>query len=220
MRSGAAIALLIAGCTPTPAFVLADTPETLGKRDVALSGGAGVGLGGSGGSPITEAGGMARVRVGVGGNQEVSMEAAAVGGSNWSVAGRVGWKLAPLDRLALLVGAGATVTNGNWPAVGGDVSLVTATLPRPHRLYGGVRLTVGVPARSDPYSDGGLTFAAILPVGGAFAPHPNLRMFLEGGFIASVSTIHNIDQRLTGLERVGFYGGYLAFIPTGIFRRR
>lgn len=226
MRALAVAALALGACTPPPPFVLAETAEPLPARAVSLTlaGGAG-GAGGS--STVAPAGGtIARVRVGVGHGQEVGLEGGAYftgrpnDGAIYGV-GKLSWKLQLLSHMALLAGAGVSWIGGAV-GVGGDFGGVWSTGPlggRPIRVYGGLRGTLAIPARRDPYDGGGITGGGVLSTGLAWAPTPAWRLYLEAGAIGGGSVNHGAFNAPSARDYFGWAGGYGALAVSRAWTR-
>jgi hypothetical protein len=133
VRRLVAAALTLAACTPPPPFLLAETAETLPARAVSVTIGGGGGAAG-GSSEVTQAGGaIARVRVGIGHQQEVGIEGGAYfagkpGDGNVYGVGKLGWKLQLRRHAAILAGVGASWI-GRTAGIGGDLGCVLSTGP-------------------------------------------------------------------------------------------
>jgi hypothetical protein len=175
---------------PTP-LELGETAPALDRGDVSLTGQAGYGSGAdrilavSGSGPAV----AARVRVGVGGDQEVGLEGlwgsvTTSGNAFHQYDGQFGgakasYKRAIVPWFAVVAGAGFG-TSHTGTSVGGDVAtLVSMTgVVRP---YAGVRL--GFAARVTGDGAGGPVFA--VPVGICLQPHPAVGLFAEAGAFSS-----------------------------------
>lgn len=215
------LGLAAGGCAPTlPPFVTAETADVLPSKAV------GVSLAGGGAVLTTDArtvglccsGGEARVRVGVGARQEVSVGAAFASTDDVAAyASRIGWKLAARPWLAVVGGTGGVVhvhTLGKVLAVSADVGLLAST-PRgwfSHgQLYGGLRTGVSVPALVDPLSGPGLVAHVAAPLGFALRLG-GARVYIEGGAVGT-RTWYRAGDVADAYPLVGVYGA-LAF---GVF---
>ncbi len=207
------------GCAPTIPFHATETAEVLKAKQVAISIAGGGGVGGPVAQQSASAtglgGGSLRVRVGVGHDQEVGVESTALtDGSSLSASVKLRYKIGFGAHLALVGGAGVAgnfdPTNGSRtpPFVGADVALLASTGTRNShvQLYGGLRLTVSLPASSDFYQLGPMQLFT-LPIGVAFKMSPRAQLFGELGLLGAVSEVRTSGD---GLRNYGFMGGYAA----------
>lgn len=220
MRGMLMVIAIASGCAPTIPFHATETAEVLKARQVAISVAGGGGVGGPVAQQSASAtglgGGSLRVRVGVGHDQEVGVESAALtdDGRSLSASVKLRYKIGFGAHLALVGGAGVAgnfdPTNGSRtpPFVGADVALLASTGTRSShvQLYGGLRLTVSLPASSDFYQQGPMQLFT-LPIGVAFKMGPRAQLFGELGLLGAVSEVRTSED---GLHDYGFLGGYAA----------
>lgn len=216
---GLCAALGGAGCTPVLPMHFAETAEVIAKKEVSLT----VSGGGGSASNVNNCcgGGAARVRVGVGHNMEVGVEAEVLGTGNSSagtvvLGGKVSYKYAPIPYLAILAGVGAMgsfgvgmgASNGD-AGLGADVGAVASTpvLAKLLRIYGGARFSFVVPARKDIYAGGGPTQGIIVPVGLSLEPSRRWRVYLEGGYLGGWSE-NNYAINGNRFGSINWNGGY------------
>ena len=211
-----ALALLCGGCIPAVPFVVGETAETLGPREVsaAVYGGGGA-FTGSGTAHDCCGGVMGRVRVGVGHAQEVGVEGGAYldGAGAWGTA-KLDWKLQLREHYAIVAGVGTSFTP-SVIGVGGDVGVIASTSPlegTPLQLYTAVRATMMLQTNAV-ISDGG----GVLSGGVAYAPTPRLRVALEAGVIGAGA--HDRDPNLYAPENAGWFGAYGAALVSYAWRR-
>lgn len=215
MKSLLPIVALLVGCTPlsaTPPFHLTETTETVDRGGVVVTpafGGGGMGLAGG-------VGGGARVRVGVGAHQEVGAEATGfyVGngthhagdpawqGSSGAVGVKLSYKIAPIDNLAIVVGAGPGYGATGW-AMGGDVGLIAARARGIARPYIGAVGTFAIPVGRAIDRDGGMTGGFSIPVGLGLVLSPRLRLYFEAGFLAAWANNRPVQDNFGGYGAVG-----------------
>lgn len=190
--------------------IFAESTEVLrpAQVGVTIAGGAG-GLGyipckDCVGSPFA-AGAVARVRVGLGGNQELGALAFGAVTSNGDSSGfgvigggALSYKLRAAPCLAFVADAGAIDQ-----AFTGDAGLIFAlyTDSRGRQLYSGLRGTVAIPIDAQWV---GSTFALTAPIGFMLRPTRRSRVFLEAGVVGgSARNTFYADPRMSG---VGGYG--------------
>jgi hypothetical protein len=179
----AAIALCAAGCNP----VLVPTPLQLGETAPALEegqasftaqgGGATAGIAGSGGAVA------ARVRTGIGDNQEIGAEGffgyADTGNNPYRGqfgGGKLSYKRAFDPHFAVILGAGfGTATTGS--TIGSDIAFVVSGTGD-FRPYIGAR---GAYARRVTGTGVPDVFAVNVPLGLSYAVTSGMRLFVEGG---------------------------------------
>lgn len=201
---------MLAGCTPGLPFLLAETADVLPKKQVAVDLGAGGG-GFRGGSNCC-GGGTARLRIGVGGKQELGVDFHVVGSGPY-LGGKLVWKIETARWLGVIFGAGAAGDKGGSFAGGGaDLALVLSSRPFAGRLriYGGARGGVLVPFHRDIYDGGGPTGWISLPVGLAIYASEPVQLFAEGAFLGAWAHNHLTADDQSQIARADFYGGYAA----------
>ncbi len=220
--------LAVAACAPLSApipFQLMQTADVLAENQVAFAvggGGGWEGLDGSGG------GVTARVRAGAGHDQELGFEANLIvvdtgdpspkqpgwiGRNLVSFAAKAEHKWGPVPWFALLDGLGVSYS-ATGMAFGGDVGFVVS-LPRgPVRPYGGVRLSLAIPAGRPLDSAGGVTVGLIPAIGLMLPMHPHVRAYLEAGAPCGWSGVNaaHVDGH------AGVYGALGFELSTGNFR--
>jgi hypothetical protein len=192
---------LVTGCAPlsVPApFHFAETPKALlpGAVRITAAGGGGVaGLDGVGG------GGGLRVRVGVGGHQEIGAEGTVLAvdtgtrgkddpewvGQSLAYGYKLSWKLSPRDWVAVIAGVGGAHSILH-ESLGADVGALFARPNGYLRPYGGLRALFAAPVGRPLDDRGGVT--AGLTAGGGLSLHfsPRVDCFFEGGFVWLAST--------------------------------
>ncbi len=212
------ITIALTACTATPPFHTLETAETLKAREVSVSVAGGFG---GGTNSCCDGGGAARVRLGLGHEQEVGVDASFVTGGNDVIAGgKVAYKRGLSPNVAVVVGAGATHGNDSiGSTVGADVAMIASTRAPGAQLYSSARLAVAVPVHSDVFADGGVDEAAFVALGLALPVDAHTRLFAEAGGIGSIAEIHqNYDTTLpcTTTDTEGFY---VAFGPTYAWAR-
>jgi hypothetical protein len=209
--------LMSASCTPILPWHFAESPETLKAREVSLTVAGGGGAGGGNGGNLNSCcgGGAARLRVGVGHEQEVGVEGNLIFASSGSVGAlKLAYKIAPSPNFAIVAGAGATIDEGRQVALGGDAAGVVATdaLGRAGaRVYSGLRVSFALPAGGrEIYDSGGASEALLVPVGVQLGPaRARWRLYLEAGYMAAWSQARE-QQEVVGHNWHGGYGA-LAF---------
>jgi hypothetical protein len=225
---------LATGCAPlsVPApFHFAETPKALAPgavRITAAGGGGAAGLDGAGG------GGGLRVRVGVGGHQEIGAEGTVLAvdtgtrqktdpywvGQSMAYSYKLSWKLSPRDWVAVLAGVGGAHSILD-ESLGADVAVLFARPNGYLRPYGGLRALFAAPVGRPTDDRGGLT--AGLTAAGGLSLHfsPRVDCFFEGGFLWITSTgLHdpgpatstNTDEMMS---HVGGYGLFALAIALG-----
>jgi hypothetical protein len=180
----------------------AESTETLepGKVGVTVAGGAGAIAAcckANNGSPVGFGGGEARLRVGVGGKQEVGVSAFGGVGSNNPVDGALGgklaYKIAPVPWLAVVANAGAYDFMGggtggisHTAVFGGDLAAILAAKldSQGNAIYSGARGSFVIPVLDGAH---GATETVTVPVGIMLATSERVRVFLEGGLLLGFS---------------------------------
>lgn len=199
------IAVLLADCTPTIPLATLETAETLEARTVTVSAAGGAG-GGNGG--ICCGGGMARVRVGIGGRQELGADVAVLDdGNSADVGAKLAYKHGLTSNLAILAGAGGTHGSVYGNSAGVDAAFVASTGSAVLQYYGSLRVSLAVPVREDLYSDGGLAQVGSLALGITHSIGMPIRLFAEVGGIGATSERYDfIDTSKKGTyTSEGFY---------------
>jgi hypothetical protein len=209
------LALACGGCVPAVPFVVGETAETLGPREVsaAIYGGGGA-FTGTGTAHDCCGGAMARLRVGVGHAQEVGVEGGAyfAAGAAWGTA-KLAWKLQAREHWAIVAGLGTSFT-GSTIGVGGDAGVIVSTSPFRDRLrlYAGLRATMMIDTGGD-VSDGG----GVLSGGVAYDVTRGLRLALEVG--ATGSGFHDRQPSDFVPANAGWFGSYGAAVVSYAWRR-
>jgi hypothetical protein len=210
------LGLLAAGCAPLSApvpFHLAETATPLQRGEMRINGAVGggiLGLDGSGG------GGDARLRIGVGGRQEVGVEGELIrvdtgtpndkspswiGKSN-AYGLKLSWKGAPTDWFAVIAGAGV-MSSATGESAGGDLAIVFSRPVGIVRPYAGFRGTFALPVGRALKDAGGVTSGLIVPGGVAFHYAKNCDFFLE---MAYVNLWSDLTSDSGSTSHGGFYG--------------
>jgi hypothetical protein len=193
-------AWLLASCVPQsrlPATYFAEDGNVLALGHVAITGVGGGGMTSSGNA----VGGGGRIRVGVGGDQELGVEAAGL----WidsqdacvstidcsgvrhtaltSATGLVSYKRQLEPQLALLLGAGATVGGlAAWRSINATLGFVRSWRPSESvSFYAGGRLAVAFPIEADPKGTSGPVGSVTGPIGLAFDLQDPMRFYIEAG---------------------------------------
>lgn len=215
MKYATLILIVVAGCTPlsaTPPFHLTETTEVMKRGGVVVTpafGGGGMGLAGG-------VGGGGRVRIGVGGRQEVGAEAAGyyVGngqrhagdpaweGSTGAFGFKLSYKVAPVDYFAIVAGAGPGYGATGW-ALGADLGVIFARPRGVLRPYGGAVGTFAVPVGRALDKDGGSTGGFSIPVGLGIVLSPRYRLYFEAGFLAAWANNSPVQENFGGYGAVG-----------------
>lgn len=186
-------------------------PPAFGEStEVVAPGKVGVTIGGGGGgvacstcSSTLGLGAFARVRVGIGGRQELGVSGFGVltSGSSGGVGaiggGALSYKLGAAPWLAFVANAGAIDQS-----FGGDVALIVApyTDSGGRQIYTGLRGSVAIPLVPDVRA---ATTAVTAPIGLSLRPTSASRVFLEAGVMAGGQQTDGFDA-----QRVGGVGGY------------
>ena len=204
----AAVLLVVTACTVPPPFHVLETSETLAARKISVTAGAG---GGTGDLDDCCVGGAARVRVGVGGNQEVGVDGNVLLSSNSTIGGvKLAYKWRPHEGIAFVAGPGFMFggDTADKNAVGGDLgAIVSKPVGERATVYSALRLAVAVPLRDDMYELGGVSESLVLPIGIGYPLGPQTRLFGELGGIGALSQIR--DGRTMEIDshtNVGWYG--------------
>jgi hypothetical protein len=191
-------AWLLASClqeSRLPATYFAEDGNVLalGHVDVTAVGGGALTGGGN------AVGGGGRIRVGVGGDQELGVEAAGlwidsvdscigIGCSDrhtalTSASGLVSYKRQLDTQLALILGAGATVGGLEaWRSIDATLGFVRSWRPSESiSFYTGGRLAVAFPIEADPKGTSGLAGSLSGPIGLAVDLQDPMRLYVELG---------------------------------------
>ena len=200
---------LVAGCAPIPPMALFETTDVVNKHQVALTAAGGVG----GTREQMNWGGTARARLGVGAHQEIGIEGSYLsnGDRDPSYGGKLSWKVAHNDSVALVLGGGASF-QGDRTSVLGDVAFLVSPEVFPSRyvrFYTGFRFGLAVPTRGV-YEDSGITGTLVLPMGFNFKLGRSVHLFAEGGLINRWSEVdaHVPDSDILVIRRgTTGYGG-------------
>lgn len=168
------------------------------------------------GSAVGFGGGEARLRVGIGGQQELGVSAFGGVGSNspvdGAVGGKIAYKLAPVRWFAIVANAGAYDFIGGGTSLshtatfGGDIAgILAATLDsKGDQIYSGARLSFAIPVLTNAQS---ATGSLTVPVGVMLVTSERVRVFLEGGLVGSVATYSTTDGMYSGnATTLGGYG--------------
>jgi hypothetical protein len=205
MRAG--LLVVFAACTVPPPFHVLETPETLERRQLSLTAGVG---GGTGDRVDACCGGAAaRVRVGIGNEQEVGIDGDLVFSKSTLIGGfKLAYKKQARPHLAFVAGPGLMFggDSGKRIALGADVGAIVSTeLGTDATLYGALRFSFAMPARSDVYATGGLSEALVLPIGVAYPFGNGARVLGEVGGIGALTQARDAMSVVTTETAVGFY---------------
>jgi hypothetical protein len=190
-------AWLLASCVPEsrlPAAYFAEDGNVLALGHVAVTAVGGGALT-NGGNAV---GGGGRVRVGVGGDQELGIEAAGLWldatdacvfgcserhTSLMSSSALVSYKRQLDPQLALLLGAGATAGGLEaWRSIDATLGFVRSWRPSESiSFYTGGRLAVAFPIEADPKATSGLAGSVTGPIGLAVDLEAPMRVYIEAG---------------------------------------
>jgi hypothetical protein len=218
--------ILLAGCYPTLPPQLAEGTEVLRPGGVSLNfagGGAAFATNvspsmGTSTTTIAAGGLESRVRVGVGGNQEVGASlflgvGSAYGGGAppFALGGKLSYKIAPVPWLALVVDAGALGEGSATVAIlAGDLAVIVApyTARNGSQLYVAARGSFGVPFLAGA-RDVNESFE--VPIGFALHTSKRVRFFIEGGPVLGfaqqvVDAAPNVSQDVTSAGAYGVIG--------------
>jgi len=183
-----ALVFAATGCTVPPPFYGLEAPSALPAGRVSVTGAVGAGCENT--SCSGALGGAARFRLGVGGGQEVGLDAEALTDYGPAYGARLAYKLAPRDGLALTAGLGASYQtgfrDGAIAVLGGDVGAIVALveLDRDTPLYGALRGVVGVPTWSAPMADtGGTVVIGALALGISHPVSPHVHVIGEAAVL-------------------------------------
>jgi hypothetical protein len=203
-----AISVVVA-CTPAPPFHTFETAETLKAREVSMSVGGGAGGGRNG---FCCGGGGARVRIGVGDEQEIGVDATYLdNGDEGILGGKLAYKRALDPSIALIAGVGGTrgalhcqqhvygMCNSFGATAGIDAGLIASTRPAAYQLYGSLRLAGATQLQLDAMSE---TAIAALGVVNTDGP---LRLMAELGGIAGFQHVFGDPLIRTTSDVEGFY---------------
>jgi hypothetical protein len=200
--------VVVAGCTVPPPFHTFETASALPKGGVQL-----MVAGGGGGAENLESccgGAAARVRVGVGSEQELSLDGNMLFSSHDVIGGlRAGYKIAPWSHVALVGGAGA-VFYDNYQTVGGDLGAIISAQEADDAYvpYTALRLSAAMPAKGDRYDAGGVSEMLAIPFGVSRRFSANWQAMAELGGIAAVSEARKTyDMKIHADTTFGLYGG-------------
>jgi len=172
MRS--TLLVLVVGCTPLAPFQTLETARPLDRGSVLVSVGAMAGAGQPPGLDTSAEtscckSGVARVRVGIDGKQDVGVDGYVISDGIW--AGKLAYKRALTEHVAIATGAGGTVDgHARDTSVGGNVGVIGSTNELdaiPHgRVYAAFQINGAIPLHADRYDNGGgPTLAVTAPVG-------------------------------------------------------
>ena len=203
----AALAVAATGCTVPPPFHTLETARTLPARGVSVM----IAGGGGAGEDLESCcgGAAARVRVGIGGDQEIGVDGSTIFSSS-SVSGgfRLGYKNALSGHLAVFAGAGAFFIEGQQSA-GADLGLVLSALDddRPQVPSVGARLAAAIPIDSDLYSGGGISQTLVIPIGLARRLDAHWQGLIELGGVGALSEGRfGSDRTVQTKLNLGVYG--------------
>jgi hypothetical protein len=200
--------VVVAGCTVPPPFQTFETASTLPKGGVQLmvagGGGGGEGLDGCCG------GGAARVRLGIGGDQELSLDGNMIF-SRYDVIGglRAGYKIAPWTHVALVGGAGGVLYD-NYQTVGGDLGVIVSARDADDVWipYTALRVSAAIPAKGDRYDAGGVSETFTIPLGVSRRLIEHWQLMAEIGGVGAVSELRKTyDMMIHTQTNLGLYGG-------------
>jgi len=203
----AALVALASGCTVPPPFHTLQTASTLPAGGVSVM--AAGGGGGGEGLHSCCGGAAARVRVGIGGDQELGIDGNAIFSKNEVAGGfRLGYKLAPSARLAVLAGAGAFFIE-RLPSAGLDLGAVVSLRQSSETVvpYTGLRLAGAIPIDSDLYSGGGLSQTMTIPIGVSVRLGPRWQGMAELGGLGALSEARSGTSGMVETQtNLGLYG--------------
>jgi len=202
-------------CASTMPTAFGESTDVLSKNQASLSvmggGGAVVGTCNGCSGSVSAVGGQARVRYGLGGNQEIGVSgygaaimssesgtsAIASGGAELS------YKIAPAPWFALVLGGGMIDLDGTCGG-GGDVGVLFAThVTDTMSVYSGARgAFVGYPSGSGAFSE-----SVTVPVGLSVGVADNVKLIAEGGLVVGWEQF-NGDDSLSSDAIVGGYGTF------------
>ncbi len=216
-----AAAFALCGCYPTlpPAFGEGTDVLKAGKVGLTVMGAGGYAATSPPGTQpglTTGGGGLeARVGVGVGAKSEVRLTgyagigSAVSGDPPFSVGAMIGYKLAPVDWLALVANAGVFDFNAaSIVGFGGDLAAIVApyTARDGSQLYTGARGSLSVPILSGQNAHA-IDEAITVPVGYALQVGERTKLFFEGGFVLGFTQLtHELTPPIT--DSYTSYGGY------------
>ena len=214
----AVVAFVTSACYPTLPPQFAEGTDVLAPRKVGLTF-VGVAAGGVTNLPQstlrTTGGGLeTRVRVGIGGKQEIgaSLDLGIGTGSGggdppFLVGGKVSYKFAPLSWLAFVADAGVLDANAASIALfGGDLAAIVAlyTAPDASQLYTGARGAFAIPVLQNAHA---VSESVTVPIGYAMHTSDRVRLFIEAGVIAGF-TQQVIDTAPSVTNNIHSTGGY------------
>jgi hypothetical protein len=206
---GIALVLVVAGCTIPPRIATLETADVLAahEHEVAFGGG-----GGGGNLDASIGGGAARVRDGLGGGQELGIDASFLWSGSTVIGGAaLAYKRALGSGLALTAGAGVTGGNEEQATCAAvDVGAIASTRPGDGRvqLYAGVRVAAAMPVTGDRHAGGGLSQTAIVPIGLAVPWRGGWRVIVEAGAIGALSEARDPTPGAMELRTSRHEGGY------------
>jgi hypothetical protein len=216
----------LAGCYPTLPPHLAEGTEVLRPGGVSLNfagGGAGFAANvspspGTSSTTLGVGGLESRVRVGIGGKQEIGAgvflgvgSATAGGVPPFALGGKLSYKVAPVPWLAIIADGGVLDEGSASVAIiGGDVAVVVApyTAPNGSQLYVGTRGSFAVPFLQGARA----TNESIeIPIGVALHTSKRVRFFVEGGPVIGLAqqvddVAPNVSQDVTSVGAYGIVG--------------
>jgi hypothetical protein len=181
------VVVATSACVPTPPFHTFETADALAANHVAVTVGGGGG-GNNGGTCCS--GGGARLRVGVGGGQEIGVDATALtDGNTYDIGTKLAYKRQVAPNVAIVAGAGATFgrVNTYGTTIGGDVGAVASMSGPKIQPYAALRIAVAKHLQS---SDPQAVEAAIAAVGVA-VPAGAFRFFFELGGVVALQQSHD-----------------------------
>ncbi len=214
---GIALAFL-AACTVPPRVATLETADVLAAHEHEVTFGGGAGGGNINGSV---GGGTARLRDGLGGGQELGVDATVLfSGSSVISGGALAYKVALAPGFAIGAGAGLTAGNeGQATCAAVDVGAIASTHPGERRaqLYLGVRIAGAMPVRGDRYAGGGISETATVPVGLAVPWRGGWRVIVEGGAIGALQQSRDYSPGAMEIRTTRHEGGYGALALTARF---
>lgn len=203
-------------CVPSMPSALLETTEVLDANRVAITvGGGGAGIANTSGGATGFAAGEVRLRVGVGGKQELGLDVFGGAGDSptaGAAGGRFAYKIGPAPWLAFVATGGAydLITQGSaggtthTAVFGGDLAAIVAPPAPPDqiRVYGGLRGSFAIPVFDGSTS---ATEALTIPVGVSLPLSESVRFAVEGGFVAAWAE-YSAPTLSANITDVGGYG--------------
>jgi hypothetical protein len=199
--------VVVAGCTVPPPFHTFETASTLPRGGVQLMAAGG----GGGGEDLNHCcgGAAARVRVGIGGDQELSLDGNMIFSSTDVIAGlRAGYKISPWTHVALVGGAGGVLYD-NYQTIGGDLGLIVSAQDADDVAvpYTALRVSAAIPAKGDRYDAGGISETFTIPLGVSRQLIEHWRLMAEIGGVGAISELRKSDMMIHTQTTLGLYGG-------------